>query len=77
MGGIITESQNKMILKHLKENPKGITSMEAIRRYGITRLSGRIFDLRERGNVIEREMEDNSNNSGKHARYYLVKEAEK
>lgn len=77
MGGIITDSQNKLILQHMKEHPKeGITSLDAIRKYGITRLSGRIFDLRRKGHVIEREMEKNQNNDGKHARYFLIKEAQ-
>lgn len=40
-----------MILSHLKTKGS-ITSMEAFRTYGITRLSGRIFDLREQGHKI-------------------------
>lgn len=71
------ESQNRQVLEYLKEHQKeGMTSLDAIRRFGITRLSGRIFDLREKGHVIGREMEKNSLNDGKHARYFLIKEAE-
>ena len=43
-----TDSQFTMVLKHLK--CKGsITSMEAIKLYSITRLSGRIYELRNSG----------------------------
>ena len=43
-----TDSQFTMVLKHLK--CKGsITSMEAIKLYSITRLSGRIYELRNAG----------------------------
>ena len=42
-------TQGQIVLEHLKQNPKGITPMEAIRYYSITRLSGRIFELRKMG----------------------------
>lgn len=45
------KSQNDIVLEHLKKY-RGITSFEAFSRYGITRLSGRIFDLRSRGYKI-------------------------
>ena len=41
-------TQCDRILQHLKSKGS-ITSMEAFEQYGITRLSGRIFDLREMG----------------------------
>tara|TARA_R100000655_G_scaffold53198_2_gene91091 strand:+ start:2076 stop:2306 length:231 start_codon:yes stop_codon:yes gene_type:complete len=44
-------SQEEMILQHLKEG-KAITSLDALRRYGCFRLSGRIFDLRKDGYAI-------------------------
>ena len=44
-------SQNKQVLHHLM-NHTGITSKEAFENYGITRLSARISDLRERGYEI-------------------------
>lgn len=40
-----TDSQNYQVLKHLLRY-RTITSMEAIQGYSITRLSGRIYDLR-------------------------------
>jgi len=40
------------VLNHLRENGS-ITSMEAIERFGATRLSSIIFNLRHRGYEIE------------------------
>lgn len=45
------ESQNEQILRHLKAG-KSITPMDALRLYGSLRLSGRIFELKKRGNPI-------------------------
>ena len=39
-------SQKQIILKHL-EDFKTITTWEAIKNYGVTRLSAKIFDLRK------------------------------
>lgn len=53
-------TQNKIILKHLKTH-RGITALTAFEKYGILRLSGRIFDLREKGcNIVtvNREITD-------------------
>lgn len=41
-------TQNEAVLKHLKTEGS-ITSMEAFEKYGITRLSARISNLREMG----------------------------
>ena len=38
----------KQVLEYMKEHGS-ITSLEAIRAFGCTRLSGRIFDLKRRG----------------------------
>ena len=67
-------SQNNKILHHLQD--KGtITSMEAIQEYGITRLSGRIFDLKEQGYPIAKTMVNVKNRFGEEcrvAKYMLV-----
>lgn len=47
-------TQDDRILRHLQEND-GITSWEAIREYGVTRLSAVIFRLRKSGNDITNE----------------------
>lgn len=41
-------SQNELVLKYL-ERGRPLTSWEAITMWGITRLSGRIYDLKQRG----------------------------
>ena len=43
-------TQNERVLNHMIRHTKtGITSLEAFNKYGITRLSGRIFDLKAKG----------------------------
>lgn len=49
------EKQTEKVLKYMKAHG-GITSMEAFGNLGITRLSGRIFELRKQGHVIKTEM---------------------
>jgi coenzyme F420-reducing hydrogenase alpha subunit len=69
-------NQTQMILKHLQKN-KGITSMEAISEYGITRLASRIHELRESGHNIQNFWEESVNRYGvkvKYVRYVLIKE---
>jgi hypothetical protein len=51
-----TESQNKMILDHLKKH-KCIMPMEALNLYGVYRLASRINDLRAGGHNIETKMQ--------------------
>lgn len=48
-------SQEDVIARHLEQHGS-ITSMEAFEQYKITRLSGRIFDLRARGMDIVTDM---------------------
>lgn len=72
------KSQREQILKHLKNHKKGITSMDAFNRYGITRLSGRIFELRKEGYQIITETIYDKNKFGhlvNYARYRLEVDA--
>lgn len=46
--------QNDIVLKHIKRKP--LTSLEAFKLYGITRLASRIHDLKEAGEKIEGSM---------------------
>lgn len=62
-------SQNSKILKYLQENPKGISQKEAYEMFGILRLSGRIFDLKQKGWDIVTEYEDGENRYGEPTRY--------
>ena len=71
-------SQITDIIAHLRKY-KSITSNEAIKRYGATRLSGIIYILREKGFDIETEMTQGKNRYGhisNYAIYHLIKDIE-
>ena len=61
-------SQQDIVLWHLARH-KTITSMEAFENYGITRLSAKIFDLRESGYKIGMRWETGVNRFGHECRY--------
>lgn len=52
---MIEKSQINDVINHLRKY-KSITSLEAIKKYGATRLSGIIYVLRDRGFVISTEI---------------------
>jgi hypothetical protein len=55
----MSNTQETIILNHLKEH-KYITQWEAIQKYRITRLSARIYELREKGhNIITNHITEN------------------
>ena len=62
------KTQNQQVLEHLKRD--SLTSMGAIRLFGITRLAARISDLKEQGYTIRTDMI--SRNKKRFARYTLV-----
>ena len=66
-------SQEEKILEYMRRKGS-ITSMEAFNDLHITRLSGRIFDLRESGYNIETLWETNQYGS-RYGRYVLQEEA--
>lgn len=70
-------TQTDIILIHLKEH-NGITSWEAIKEYGCTRLSARIHELRKRGIEIINKNTYSRNRYGQNVRYvrYCLKEKE-
>ena len=61
-------TQNEMILHHIKTHGS-ITTIEAFTLYGITRLSGRIWELRK-NHKIEGVKETNKNGKT-YMRYFL------
>lgn len=64
------------VLNYMLDND-GITSWEAIKEFGATRLSAIIFNLRRRGYVIENEWQESINRYGdsvRFVRYTLNKE---
>lgn len=65
--------QNERILRHLQDHGS-ITSLEAVREYGIMRLASRISDLKKSGVPIRREMVAGKNRYGEatcYARYSM------
>lgn len=44
-------TKKEAIREHLEKNKNGITSMEAIKLYGDTRLSGTIYELKHKDNL--------------------------
>lgn len=69
-------SQREKILAHLKSSPNGITSLEAIRLYKITRISAVIFALRKKGYNIVSMRKRNEETGTVFARYVLLKNKE-
>ena len=64
-------------IKHYMETHDGITSQEAFRKFNITRLSARIWDLIHQGVKVEKITETSTNEDGetsRYTRYYIKKE---
>lgn len=74
MGTRIT--QEDRILQYLRENGS-ITSWQAIKEFGISRLSARIFNLRKIGYTIENEIICSKNRYGDPVHFvkYILKES--
>jgi uncharacterized small protein (DUF1192 family) len=67
-------SQYEQILSHLRKSGN-ITSEQAFSRYGVTRLSSVIFNLRENGAKIENQRHTKKNKFGRtvgYDKYVLV-----
>lgn len=65
------KTQEEMILDYLKEHGS-ITSMQAFQRLGITRLSARVYDLRDHGHNVVTETV--TKNGKRYAAYKLYDE---
>ena len=68
-------TQTERVIRHLRDYGS-ITSMEAVREYGIMRLASRISDLKKSGMPIRVEMVSGKNRYGEnisYARYHLKK----
>ena len=68
-------NKTKEVVKHLKKKGS-ITSWDAIKLYGATRLSAIIFNLRERGYIIDSIQMEDTDRYGNPSRYvkYVLKE---
>lgn len=71
------ETQQSKVLKYIKKNKDGITSMKAFWRFGITRLSAHIFELRKKGYNICTIKEPNKLSTGYHGRYVYLGDEQK
>lgn len=72
-------NQEQVLLNHFAKH-KTITSMDAFKLYGITRLSAKIYNLRERGYEIDMVWEEGINRFGnpvKWGRFFLKKAPKK
>lgn len=68
------DSQNSKVLEYMRNN-KGITSLDAIRYIGCTRLSARIADLKKAGYAIDSRMVNVVSRDGKtRVKYYFLAE---
>ena len=63
-----TTSQEKIVLWHMTKH-KTITSMTAFELYGITRLSAKIYNLREEGHKIGMVWRESVNRYGHQCRF--------
>lgn len=69
-------SQANRLLDYLKKSGS-ITTWEAFKELGITRLSARIFEIKERGYVIKTELVNDKNRLGEpihYNKYSLIEE---
>ena len=79
MKNLDTTSQDKIVLWHMIKH-KYITSFQAFELYGITRLSAKIYDLREQGHKIGMVWEESVNRYGhpcRYGRYFIEKTKDK
>ena len=63
-------TKKEKLLKHLQSKTRGITGQDALRLYGLYRLSGEINVLRSEGWNIKTEMITREDGT-RYARYYL------
>jgi hypothetical protein len=68
----MTDSQCTAILKHLKRG-RGLTALEAIKRFQTLRLAARINELREDGYPISTEIVKDRKTGKRFARYRMQK----
>ena len=65
-------THKKQILKYLKSHKRGLTGLDAWKKFGCYRLGARIFELRQMGYDIRTDLEPNPDGEGHHARYFLM-----
>lgn len=71
------KTKKQRLLDYLKTHKKGITGQDALKKFGLYRLSGEIHQLRNSGYNIVTSMEEREEPDGTittYARYYLKSE---
>ena len=54
-------TQAEALLAHLRRGDEGITSLEALKLYGIGRLAARVYELKQDGHAISEELVEVAN----------------
>ena len=70
-----SKNKTKMILNYMENNSDGITSLDAFYKFGATRLSAIIFNLKKAGHAISSTTEittDRYGNIVRFSRYKLL-----
>ena len=66
------QTKKAKLLKYLQTHRRGITGLDALRMFGLYRLSGEIHELRKEGYNIKTDMiQPEDPDEPKYARYYL------
>lgn len=64
------QTKKAQVLAYLQRSKRGITGLDALRRFGLYRLSGTIHELRSEGYNIKTDMMTREDGTT-YARYYL------
>lgn len=67
-------SQASDVLEYLKENPSGITPLDALNMFGVFRLAAVIYDLKQEGHKIVPKSETEGKKT--YARYHYLQPGE-
>ena len=66
------QTKKAKVLKHLQTRRRGLTGLEALKLFGLYRLSATIHELRSEGYDIKTEMmTPDDPDESKYARYYI------
>ena len=66
----MAQTKKQKLLKYLQTHSRGITGLDALRKFGLYRLSGEIHELRKAGHNIKTEMMEREDGTT-YARYYI------
>lgn len=64
------QTKKSQVLRYIQTHRRGITGLDALRKFGLYRLSGTIHELRSEGHNIKTDMMTREDGTT-YARYYL------